>query len=139
MATGIWLENYNKYPVHYGFTIYFNIKVILLFYGGSCYPMFTLWKCGSIVMFTQQCYYYHFLFVITGREGTLGYLFYQSPKFYISYSFAQQLRVLLLNFYWLVHYVEYLNASTTNCNFVSNSLRMYVNLSANVLSLKIPE
>ena len=53
-----------------------------------------------------------------GERGqwTVYYTSPQSFKIAFSYSLAEQLWGLLINYGWLVHKVEYLKRFTTNCN-----------------------
>ena len=78
----------------------------------------TIW---NNLKYLETLYYYHYHKVYasiseSGREETLGCLLHYSLKFlFFSYSLAQQLWGLSLNFDWLVHEDEFPNESTTNC------------------------
>ena len=79
----------------------------------------------------------------TYRKGTRGCLstkFYDNPFVFNVFTTLET----IVNFDLLVYYVECQNVSTTNFNlqkgkFCVLSLGMYINLSAIVLSLQIPD
>ena len=84
----------------------------------------------------------------SGREGTLNCLLHQSPKFYNNIFLLVSSKTVgtFVNFDWLVQLVEcpcnrcnlemYITGGVILCIII---LGMYINLSAIVLSLKIPE